>query len=145
MEKFTEVNITQKVTRKRYLVNAEGKILGRLAQEIAKLLRGKEKVPFSYHQDFGDSVVVYNAEKIRVTGDKRKTKVYTRYSGYPGGLRKTTLEELLKKQPEKVIQHAVHGMLPKSSLGKKIFKKLRVYRGEKLPFPTKHLEVLEIS
>ena len=145
MLKFTQVHILQPVKRRQHLVNAEGKILGRLAQEVAAILRGKQKPSFSYHQDGGDPVVVFNAEKIRVTGDKLKTKIYTRYSGYPGGLRKIRLEELLSKHPERVIQHAVRGMLPKSVLGEKIFGKLKVYRG---PLPTqvqKKKEKTEIS
>jgi len=129
MQKFTDVQVPQEIVRKSHLVDAEGKILGRLAQEVAKLLRGKGKVAFSYHQDVGDRVVVVNAEKIKVTGRKLKTKVYTHYSGYPGGLKKVTLEELLKRRPEEVVHHAIRGMLPKTPLGRKILGKLRVYRG----------------
>ena len=120
MQKLTEVHVFKEVTRKRHLVDAEGKILGRLAQEVATLLRGKGKVAFSYHRDLGDPVVVFNAEKIRVTGKKLQTKIYTHYSGYPGGLKKISLEELLKKDPEEVVHHAVRGMLPKTPLGRKV-------------------------
>ena len=145
MQRLTELQTSQEVVRKRYLVNAEGQILGRLAQEVAKTLRGKGKTFFSYHLDLGDHVIVFNAEKIRVTGRKLKQKTYTRYSGYPGGLKRVTLEKLRKEQPEKLIQHAVQGMLPKTPLGRKIFGKLKVYRGETPPSLTKNTEVLEIS
>ena len=95
MQRLTELQTSQEVVRKRYLVNAEGQILGRLAQEVAKTLRGKGKTFFSYHLDLGDHVIVFNAEKIRVTGRKLKQKTYTRYSGYPGGLKRVTLEKLV--------------------------------------------------
>ena len=145
MKKFTDLDIVEKVTRKSYVVDANGKILGRLAQEVAKTLRGKGKPFFSYHRDFGDYVVIYNAEKIKVTGRKLKEKTYTSYSGYPGGLKKITLEKLLQEQPEKVIQHAVQGMLPKTPLGRKLYGKLKVYKGDKLPIQTKGMEILEIA
>ncbi|MFH1857700.1 MAG: 50S ribosomal protein L13 [Candidatus Omnitrophota bacterium] len=144
MQKFTDLHSIQDVARKRYLVDAKGKVLGRLAQEVAKVLRGKHKPTFSYHVDLGDHVVIFNAEKVRVTGKKLKTKTYTRYSGYPGGLRRIPLERMLREHPERVVQHAVQGMLPKTPLGRKIFKKLRVYRGETLPFGTKNMEALNI-
>lgn len=129
MKKYTDVYIDKVVKRKNHVLDADGKILGRLAQEVAVLLRGKGKPTFSYERDHGDYVVVVNAEKIKVTGRKLKDKSYTRYSGYPGGLKRRSLEEFLEIQPEKVIQHAVQGMLPKNPLGRKMFKKLRVYRG----------------
>ncbi len=132
MKKFTDVYIDKVIKRKNHVLDADGKILGRLAQEVAVLLRGKGKPSFSYDRDHGDYVVVVNAEKIKVTGRKLKQKSYTRYSGYPGGLKRRTLEEFLEIQPEKVIQHAVQGMLPKNPLGRKMFKKLRVYRGNTL-------------
>ena len=145
MKKFTDLYSSQQVVRKHYIIDAKGKVLGRLAQQVAKVLRGKGKSFFTYHRDLGDYVVVFNADKIRVTGRKPKAKIYTSYSGYPGGLKKITFEKLLQEQPEKVIQHAVRGMLPKTPLGRKIFGKLKVYRGENLPFGTKNLEVLEIA
>lgn len=144
MQKLTKLLIPEQVARKQYLVDANGKILGRLAQEVAKTLRGKGKPFFSYHRDIGDQVVVFNAEKIRVTGKKQEVMSFTRYSGYPGGLKKITLEKLLKERPEQVIQHAVRGMLPKSPLGRKLFRKLKVYKGETLPFGTKQFKVLDI-
>ena len=145
MKKFTDLNPVKEVTKKHYVIDANGKILGRLAQEVAKTLRGKGKPFFSYHRDLGDHVVIFNAEKIKVTGRKLKEKIYTSYSGYPGGLKKITLEKLLAEQPEKVIQHAVRGMLPKTPLGRKLYGKLKVFRGDKLPFGTKGMEVLEIT
>ena len=121
------------IQRKSFLVDADGKILGHLAQAIAKTLRGKDNPFFTPHLDCGDRVVVINAEKIVVTGNKLKQKTYTSYSGYPSGLKKTTLEELLKKKPEEVILHAVRGMLPHTPLGRKAFRKLRVYQGSQYP------------
>ncbi len=144
MQKFTEVNYSKEVIRKKYLIDAEGKVLGRLCTEIAKILRGKGKVAFAYHRDLGDHVVVVNAEKIQVTGRKLKQKSYTRYSGYPGGLKKRRLEELLKIHPTEVIRHAVKGMLPKTPLGRKIFGKLRVYIGKPESFPEKDYEPLKV-
>lgn len=145
MKKFTDLNIPRKVTKQRYIVNAEGKILGRLAQEIAKTLRGKGNPIFSYHRDLGDQVVVFNAEKIKVTGEKLSAKRYTAYSGYPGGLKQVTLERLLREHPERVIEHAVRGMLPKTPLGRKLFGNLKVYRGQNFPFKTKETETVKVS
>ncbi len=141
MQKLTQVHYTKPIIRKQHRVDANGKILGRVAQEVAQLLRGKQKPFFSYHQDSGDPVVVVNAGGIRVTGNKLKEKIYTRYSGYPGGLKKIPLEKMLQESPEKVIQHAVRGMLPRSPLGERIFQKLKVYRGEEPHVKVKEKEV----
>lgn len=121
------------VERKWWLVNAEGKILGRLATEVAVLLRGKKKPQFASFVDTGDFVVVVNAEKISVTGQKRDQKKYYSHSQYPGGLRTETLRELLEKKPEEVIRKAVWGMIPKNKLGRAVYKKLKVYRGPQHP------------
>lgn len=116
-----------------WLVNAEGKILGRLATEVATLLRGKNKPQFADFCDTGDFVVVINAEKVAVTGKKREEKIYYSHSQYPGGLRAKTLQELLREKPEEVIRRAVWGMIPKNKLGRQVFKKLKVYRGPNHP------------
>ena len=119
--------------RKWYLIDAKSKILGRLSTKIAKILMGKEKVDFARHADEGDAVVVINAAKVAVTGSKEKTKKYYRYSGYPGGLKETSLEKQREKNPEELIYHAVSGMLPKNRLGKSLIKKLYVYPKEEYP------------
>ena len=117
------------IDRKWYVVDAEGKTLGRLASEVAKVLRGKNKPIFTPHIDTGDYVIVVNAEKIKVTGKKLDQKVYYRHSGYVGGIKETTLKEMLNKHPERVIEFAVKGMLPKGPLGREMYTKLHVYVG----------------
>ena len=117
------------IDRKWYVVDAEGKTLGRLASEVAKVLRGKNKPIFTPHIDTGDYVIVVNAEKIKVTGKKLDQKVYYRHSGYVGGIKETTLKEMLNKHPERVIEFAVKGMLPKGPLGRQMYTKLHVYAG----------------
>ena len=114
-----------------YLVDAKDKVLGRLATRIASMLKGKHKVQYTAHVDGGDGVVVVNCEKIRVTGNKLKEKMYKRYSGYPGGLKLESLESLLKRRPHEVLKHAVKGMLPKNKLGRRMIKRLKVYAGAK--------------
>ncbi len=118
------------IQRKWYVVDATDKVLGRLASEVAGILRGKNKPIFTPNLDTGDYVIVINADKIRVTGDKNKKKIYKRHTGYPGGLRTTTFEELLERKPERAIELAVKGMLPKNRLGRDMYRKLRVYAGE---------------
>lgn len=118
-----------KIERKWYVVDAEGCTLGRLSSEIAKVLRGKNKPEFTPHIDTGDYVVVVNAEKIKVTGKKLEQKIYYHHSDYVGGFRETTLAEMMDKKPEKVIELAVKGMLPKGPLGSAMLKKLHVYAG----------------
>ena len=118
-----------KIERKWYVVDAEGCTLGRLSSEIAKILRGKNKPQFTPHQDTGDYVIVTNAEKIKVTGKKMSQKIYYNHSDYVGGMKETTLSEMLERKPEKVIELAVKGMLPKGPLGRKMYRKLFVYTG----------------
>ena len=118
-----------KIERKWYVVDAEGAKLGRLASEIAKVLRGKNKPEYTPHIDTGDYVIVVNAEKVKVTGKKLQQKIYYNHSDYVGGMRETTLAELLAKKPEKVIELAVKGMLPKGPMGRDMIKKLHVYAG----------------
>ena len=117
------------IDRKWYVVDAEGKTLGRLASEVAKVLRGKNKPIFTPHIDTGDYVIVVNADKIKVTGKKLEQKIYYNHSDYVGGMKETTLAEMMAKKPEKVIELAVKGMLPKGPLGRSMIKKLHVYAG----------------
>lgn len=117
------------IEKKWWLINADGKILGRLATEIADLLRGKKKPQFTSHLDTGDFVVVVNAEKIKVSGRKLDQKIYYSHSQYPGGLKEEKLKDLLERKPEDVIKKAVWGMIPKGTLGRSVYKKLKVYRG----------------
>lgn len=131
--------------RKWYLVDANGKTLGRLASEVASVLRGKNKPQFTPHVDTGDYVIVINAEKIAVTGSKLTDKLYRHHSGYVGGMKTTTLKEMLAKKPTQVIEHAVRGMLPKGALGNQMYKKLHVYAGEEHPHAAQQPEVLEIK
>ncbi len=121
------------VEKRWWLVNAEGRVLGRLATEVAVLLRGKNKPEFADFCDIGDFVVVINAEKIRVTGRKSEDKKYFSHSQYPGGLRSDTFKDLLEEKPEEVIRRAVWGMIPKNKLGRQVIKKLKVYRGSSHP------------
>jgi large subunit ribosomal protein L13 len=121
------------IERQWWLVNAEGRVLGRLATQVAVLLRGKNKPQFSAACDTGDFVIVINAEKITTTGRKPDQKVYYSHSQYPGGLKSVTLKGLLADKPEEVIRRAVWGMIPKNKLGRQVFKKLKVYRGQKHP------------
>ena len=117
------------IDRKWYVVDAEGMTLGRWASEVAKVLRGKNKPIFTPHIDTGDYVIITNADKIKVTGKKLEQKIYYRHSDYVGGMKETTLKEMLNKKPEKVIELAVKGMLPKGPLGREMYKKLFVYAG----------------
>ena len=118
-----------KIERKWYVVDAEGCTLGRLSSEIAKVLRGKNKPEYTPHVDTGDYVIVVNADKVKVTGKKLQQKIYYNHSDYVGGMRETTLAEMLAKKPEKVVELAVKGMLPKGPLGRAMIKKLHVYAG----------------
>jgi large subunit ribosomal protein L13 len=123
----------ENINPKWHLVDADGKTLGRLASRVAILLRGKNKPIFSPHQDTGDFVVVINAKKVALTGKKWKEKVYIHHSGYPGGLKMASAEKIAEKKPERLITMAVQGMLPKTKLGKKLIKKLKVYAGNAHP------------
>ena len=133
------------VERKWYVVDAEGKTLGRLASEVANVLRGKNKPTYTPHIDTGDNVIVINAEKIKVTGKKLDQKIYYSHSDYVGGMKETTLREMMNKKPEKVIELAVKGMLPKNALGRKMFGKLHVYAGAEHPHAAQKPEVLELK
>jgi large subunit ribosomal protein L13 len=132
------------IERKWHLVDAQGKVLGRLASRIAILLRGKHKAIYTPHIDTGDGVIVINASKIRVTGKKMRDKLYRRYSGYPGGLKEVNLATMLTKKPETVIKLAVGRMIPKGALGEKVLKKLKVYAGDKHPHAGLKPEKLEL-
>jgi large subunit ribosomal protein L13 len=123
----------ENIEHKWYVVDASGKVLGRLASQIAKYLRGKHKPEYTPHADAGDYVVVLNASQVKVTGNKEKEKVYYRHSGYPGGIKETTLEKLRAKNPNQVIEKAVKGMLPKNPLGRAMLRKLKVYAGSEHP------------
>ena len=123
-----------------YVIDAENKTLGKLAAEVAMILRGKKKPIYTPHVDCGDYVVVVNAEKVAVTGKKENQKIYRSHSGYPGGLKETTLAELRAKKPEEIIRHAVKGMMPKGKLGRQMFKKLKVYAGPEHPHAAQNPE-----
>lgn len=143
MEK-TYVTKQESIQREWYVVDAEGQTLGRLAARVAHVLRGKHKPTFSPSVDAGDYVIVVNADKIQVTGRKLDQKIYYRYSGYPGGLREITLRNLLEKHPTRAIEHAVRGMLPKNRLGRRMFKKLKVYAGPGHPHAAQQPKPLEL-
>ena len=117
------------VERKWYVIDADGKNLGRLSSEAASILRGKKKPIYTPHVDTGDYVIIINAEKIEVTGKKRKEKIYKRHTGFAGGLREITFEKLQAKKPEEILLHAIKGMMPDGKLGRQMYKKLRVYKG----------------
>lgn len=123
----------ESVKRGWYLIDAEGKTLGRMAAEIATRLRGKHKAEYTPHVDTGDYIVVTNAAKVHVTGNKAKAKIYHAHTGYPGGLKSMSFEKLIEKAPERTIESAVKGMLPKGPLGRAMFKKLKVYPGAEHP------------
>ena len=128
-----------------YVVDATDQRLGRLATEIAMILRGKKKAEYTPHLDTGDFVIVVNAEKVAVTGKKRTQKVYRRHSGRPGGMKTETFAKLQQRLPERIVEHAVKGMLPKSSLGKQLFTKLKVYAGPTHPHDAQKPKELKIS
>lgn len=127
-----------------YLINAEGKTLGRIATKISTILRGKNKTIYTPHVDTGDFVIVINAKKVKVTGNKISNKKYYKHSQYPGGLKSITLEKLIDTHPTRVIQHAVKGMLPKGPLGKIFFSKLKVYEGSEHPHVAQQPEIIEV-
>jgi large subunit ribosomal protein L13 len=132
------------ITRKWYVVDADGKTLGRLASEIAQILKGKHKPIYSPHLDVGDYVVVVNAERIAVTGRKMDQKMYYRHTGYPGGIRENNLRDLLVRHPTYAVKYAVKGMLPKNRLGRKMIRKLKIYAGPEHPHQAQQPEVLEL-
>lgn len=133
------------VERKWYIIDATDKTLGRLATEVATLLRGKHKPIFTPHVDTGDHVIVINAEKVKLTGKKLMQKKYYHHSGYPGGLKETDYQTMLQKHPEKVIEVAVKGMIPHNRLGDQVYRKLKVYRGSEHPHQAQQPEVWEFK
>ena len=133
------------VERKWYVVDAEGKHLGRLATEIVRVLRGKNKPQYTPHVDVGDFVVVVNADRVAVTGRKAEQRVYRRHSGYPGGMKETSYEQMLARKPTEVLRKAVYGMMPKTRLARKQFKKLKIYAGPEHPHAAQDPQTLEVS
>jgi large subunit ribosomal protein L13 len=142
--KITQSVREQDVQRDWYVVDAQGQTLGRLATQIATILKGKNKPSYTPHVDCGDYVVVVNAEKIHVTGQKMSQKKYYRHSGYPGGLKEVTLRNQLDKFPNRVVESAVRGMLPHNRLGRRMFKKLKVYAGPNHPHDAQQPKTLEL-
>jgi|SRR5690554_2077836 len=134
----------EEINREWFIVDAEGKTLGRMATEIATRLRGKHKPEYTPHVDTGDYIVVINAEKVAVTGNKMNAKVYQHHTGYVGNLKTIPLKEMLAKHPERVIEKAVKGMLPKNSLGKQMYRKLKVYAGNQHPHAAQEPKALEV-
>ncbi|MBI2417830.1 MAG: 50S ribosomal protein L13 [Ignavibacteriales bacterium] len=143
-EKVTRFFQSEDIDKKWYVIDAEGQVLGRLATKAARIIRGKEKPTFTPNADTGDFVIVINADKIKLTGKRAEMKEYFHYSGYPGGLKIQSFKELIAKKPEYVIEHAVHGMLPKNRLGARLFKKLKVYRGTEHPHEAQQPEVISL-
>jgi large subunit ribosomal protein L13 len=135
----------QDVVPQWYLVDAEDQVLGRMSSRIASILRGKHRPFFSPHQDLGDHVVVVNAEKVKVTGDKERQKMYWRHTGYPGGIKFASLSRMRANAPERIIEHAVKGMLPKNKLGRKLFRKLHVYIGSEHPHQAQQPESVDLK
>jgi len=135
---------TAEVDRKWYVIDASNQTLGRLCSEVASILRGKHKATYTPHVDTGDFVIIINAGKIKLTGDKLNQKMYRYHTGYPGGLKEMDYRTLLQKKPEKAIEAAVKGMLPHNRLGRKIIKKLKVYRGSEHPHQAQKPEVREL-
>lgn len=139
LAKFTKPTKVSTIERKWHIIDVKGKILGRVSTEIAGLLMGKSKPYFAKNLDCGDNVVVVNAKEVAVTGKKEDDKIYTRYSGYPGGLRKITLAEYRTKKPEEIIRHAVSGMLPKNKLRASMLKRMFVFSGSEHKFADKFI------
>jgi large subunit ribosomal protein L13 len=134
----------EELDRKWYLVNAEGKVLGRLSTELVKVLKGKNKPTYTPHMDTGDFVVVVNAGKVTLTGKKMKDKIYYHHTGYPGGIKEMSAEKLLAKKPTEMIRMAVKGMLPKNSLGRQMLRKLKIYAGPSHPHDAQKPVPLEL-
>ena len=135
----------ESVEKNWFIVDADSRVLGRVASEVAKIIRGKHKPSFTPHIDCGDNVIVINAEKIRLTGDKMSSKQYVTHSGYPGGQKHLSPKQILAKKPERIFEHAVKGMLPKNRLGRKLFKNLYVYVGDSHPHEAQNPKVLELK
>lgn len=136
---------SHEISRKWFVVDASGKTLGRLATEAARVLSGKNSPKYTPFIDMGDHVIVINAEKIRLTGLKSQQKVYRRYTGFPGGLREESFTRLLQRKPEKIVEEAIKGMLPKTKMGRKMASKLNVYKGEQHPHAAQQPQPLEIN
>ena len=128
-----------------WILDADSRVLGRVASEVAKIIRGKHKPSFTPHVDCGDNVIVINAEKIRLTGDKMNSKEYISHSGYPGGQKRLSPKQMLAKKPERIFEYAVRGMLPKNRLGRQLFKNLHVYAGDQHPHEAQNPKVLELK
>ncbi len=135
----------QDVERSWWLIDAENKTLGRMATEIARRLRGKHKPEYTPHVDTGDFIVVINADKVRVTGNKENAKIYWRHSGYPGGIKGTNVSDMRQTHPERIVEIAVKGMLPKNPLGRAMYRKLKVYAGSEHPHAAQQPQPLELS
>lgn len=144
-EKITRFIKPEDANQKWYLVDANGQTLGRMASKIARIIRGKNKPLFTPNTDTGDFVVVINAEKVKITGKREQLKDYKRHSGYPGGQKITSYQDMLTKKPEFVIENAVKGMLPKTRLGNKLIKKLKVYAGDKHPHSAQNPELISLT
>ena len=143
-EKLTRFISTGDADRKWYVVDAKDQVLGRLASKVAMIIRGKNKPTFSPNADTGDFVVIVNAEKVKMTGKRELLKTYAHHSGYPGGLKVKSFEELMAKKPEFVLENAVRGMLPKNRLGNKLIKKLKVYSGSEHPHKAQKPEAISL-
>ena len=128
-----------------YLIDAEGQTLGRLATEVARRLRGKHKTEYTPHVDTGDYIVIVNAEKVKVTGRKATDKIYYRHTGFPGGLKEASFTQMIERSPEKVIEFAVKGMLPRNTLGRTMYRKLKVYAGQVHPHEAQQPETLTLA
>jgi large subunit ribosomal protein L13 len=133
------------IERKWYVTDAEGRPLGRLASEVARVLRGKNKPQYTPHVDVGDFVVVVNAEKVIVTGKKAEQKVYRRHSGYPGGLKTTSYEQMMERRPEEILRRAVYGMMPKTRLARQQMRKLKIYAGPEHPHAAQNPQRIEVK
>ncbi|MCL5031322.1 MAG: 50S ribosomal protein L13 [Bacteroidetes bacterium] len=144
-EKITKFFSTDEVDKKWYIVDAKDQVLGRLATKVARIIRGKNKAIFTPNADTGDFVVIINASQIKLTGKRELLKDYYHYSGYPGGLKIRSFEELIAKKPEFVIESAVKGMLPKNRLGRKLIKKLKVYAGDTHPHKAQKPELISLA
>jgi large subunit ribosomal protein L13 len=134
----------QEVERKWYVIDAEGQTLGRLASEIARLLRGKTKPQYTPHVDTGDFVIVVNADRVGVTGRKAEQKLYRRHTGYPGGLKEVTYEQMMERKPAEILRKAVYGMMPKTRLARQQFRKLKIYAGSEHPHEAQSPEPYEV-
>lgn len=145
LTKSTAVAKSADIERKWYVVDAEGLTLGRMATQVATILRGKHKPCYTPHVDTGDFVIIINADKIVLTGKKLDQKMYYRHSGYPGGLKETKYRDLMEKKPAFVVEKAVRGMLPKNTLGRQMYRKLKVYAGSEHPHQAQNPEILEIK